>query len=392
MTSGHILRGYDGRLLAAISIGWLSIRLGREAIPPLLPAIIETVDITASTAGFGLTVMWFIYSLSQYPGGRLSDGLSRKTVLVGSLGTVLVGFGILAIISTYAGLLFGFTFVGLGAGLYFAPSRAMLAELFAGRRGQAFGIISAAGSIGAASAAGVAVLSFHLGVWQSAFVPVVLVIACVLWAIHVWQREAYVVEPVSLEIGPTVRRLVQLSRVRWLLLAYMLVSFSWQGFLGFLPTFLQLEKGFSPVFASVAYALVFVIAIVVGPAAGRLADVASRLLVAMIGLAIAAAGLAGMIIVPKSVGVVLGVVFVAVGMRTYPPVMQSHLMGLFPDESMAGDFGSIKTVWTGFGSLAPTYVGLVAARTTYGLAFGGFIACLLVGISVLAYLYVTGND
>lgn len=389
---GDAFRGYDGRLLAAISVGWLGIRLGREAIPPLLPAIIEAVDISPSTAGFGLTVMWFIYALSQYPGGRLSDGLTRKTVLVGSLATVLLGFVVLTVISTYAGLLVGFACVGLGAGLYFSPSRAALADLFTSRRGQAFGIISAAGSLGAATAAGVAALALSVGVWQTAFVPVLLTTAVVLLAIHRWGRETYVVERVSLDVAPTVRRLLELGGVRKILVAYMLVSFTWQGFLGFLPTFLQVERAFSPFLASTAYALVFVTAIVVGPAAGRLADVVSGLLVAMGGLAVAMVGFAGILLLSRPAGVVLGVFLVAVGMRTYPPVMQSHLVGLFPDESMAGDLGSIKTVWTGFGSLAPTYVGLVAARATYGLAFSGFIACLLVGAGVLGWLYATGHD
>lgn len=392
MTAGGVFRGYDGRLLVAVSVGWFGIRLGREAIPPLLPAIIEAVGITPSTAGVGLTVMWSVYALAQYPGGRLSDGLSRKTVLVGSLATVLLGFGVLSVVSTYGGLLVGFALAGLGAGTYFAPSRATLADLFTSRRGGAFGIISAAGSIGAAAAAVVAAVAVTRGPWQSAFVPVLLAVGVVLLAIHVWQREAYVLEPVSFDVGSTARRLFDLPSVRRLLAAYMLVSFSWQGFLGFLPTFLQAERGFSPVLSSATYALVFVTAVVVGPTAGRLGDAISRLAVAMAGLGVAMVGLAGVLLGPRPVGVVLGVFLVALGMRAYPPVMQSHIVGLFPDESMAGDLGSIKTVWTGFGSLAPTYVGFVAARATYGLAFGGFVACLLVAVVVLGSLSLARRD
>lgn len=380
--------GYDGRLMIAISVGWLGIRLGREVIPPLLPVIIETVDITASTAGFGLTVMWFIYSLSQYPGGRLSDGLSRKTILVGGLAIILVGFLVLSVITTYAGLLIGFALLGLGAGFYFAPSRAVLADLFEHRRGQVFGLMSAAGSVGAAAAAGLSVFALYIGYWQSAFIPVLVLLGAVLVAIHLWQRGEYVVEPVSLEVGPTFRRILKLPRIRWFLVAYILVSFTWQGFLGFLPTFLQVEKGFSPALAGTVYASVFVIAIVVGPLAGQIADIVSRVLVAIIGLGIAVVGFVGMLTIPQTFGVAGGVALIAIGLRAYPPVMQSHLIGLFPDESMAGDFGGIKTIWTGLGSTAPTYVGLVAAQSSYTTAFSGFIGCLLVGAVALLGLYV----
>lgn len=391
-SSDRVWRGYEGRLMVAVSIGWFAIRLGREAIPPLLPTIIEAVEISPSDAGFGLTLMWLIYALSQYPGGRLSDGLSRKTVLVASLSTLLTGFLILSVITTYVGLLVGFMFVGVGAGLYYAPSRALLAALFISKRGQVFGIQAAAGSIGAASAAGVTVLALSIGHWQLAFLPVLITISCVLAAIHYWQRGGYVVEPVSLSIQSTARRILKIPQIRWLLVAYVLVSFSWQGFLGFLPTFLQVDKELSPVLASTAYALVFVTAIIIGPTAGKLADIVSRILVAMLGVSLAVLGLVTILLASQAVVLVLGVVLFAVGLRAYPPVMQAHLMGLFPDESMAGDFGGSKTIWTGIGSFAPTYVGVVAARSSYGMAFSGFIICLFVGFFILVYIYATEAD
>lgn len=384
-----IFRGYDGRILVAVSIGWFAIRLGREALPALLPAIIESVDITSSTAGFGLTVLWLIYSLSQYPGGRFSDGLTSKTVLVGSTVGVLAGFLVLSVITTYVGLLFGFALLGLSAGFYFSPSRAVLADLFTSRRGEAFGILSAGGSIGAAMAAGVAIVALEIGVWQSAFLPVLVALVGALVALHVWQREEYVVEPVSLEIRPTIGRLVGMGRIRWYIVAYITVSFTWQGFLGFLPTFLQIEQGFSSLVAGSLYALVFVLAIVIGPIAGRLADVFSDLLVSVVGLGVTVVGIASLVTVPTVVGATAGVGMAALGLRSFPPVMQAHIMGLFPDESMAGDFGGTKMIYTAFGSLAPTYVGVVAASASYTVAFAGFIGFLLVGIAVMVFLYAT---
>lgn len=382
-------RGADGRLLVTISVGWLAIRLGREAIPPLLPVIIEEVNISSATAGVGLTVMWFTYSMCQYPGGRLSDGLSRKLVLVASLGTLVVGFAVLSAVTTYAGLIGGFLFVGVGGGLYFAPSRALLADRFQGRRGEVFGIQSAAGSFGAAVAAGVTVVALAVGVWQTAFLPVLVVLAAVLVALVVWHHEAYNLGWTSLELRSTGRRIVALPRIRPLLVAYMLFSFSWQGFLGFLPTLLQAEKGFDQVLSSGAFAMVFVVAIVVGPLAGRLADRFSRVRVSVAGVTVAVVGFLLVILGSSPVPVVAGVLVVAVGLRSYPPVMQAHLMGLFPDDSMGGDFGGIKTVWTGFGSFAPMYVGFVAAGTSYTTAFSGFVLCLLVVIGLLGYVSST---
>jgi len=384
--------GYDGRVLAAISIGWLAIRLGREAIPPLLPVIIEDMAISPAVAGLGLTAMWFVYATCQYPGGRLSDALSRKTVLTTSLAVLVVGFLVLTVVTTYGGLLVGFILVGLGAGLYFAPARALLADSFGDRRGEVFGIQSAAGSIGAVTAAGVTLAALSFGIWQLSFLPVVCVLGVICLSLVLWHRQAYVLRWVRLGLGGTGHRIASHARVRTLLVAYVFVSFSWQGFLGFLPTFLQAEKGFRPVFASGAFAAVFIVAVIAGPLAGRFADMAPRVLVALSGIGLAIMGILSLVASSTPVIAIFGVLLAALGLRSFPPVMQSHLIGLFPGESMAGDFGAMKTVWTGIGSLSPTYVGLVATRATYNLAFASFVVYLTCSLCVLSYVFLSHTD
>lgn len=384
--------GADGRVLVALSAGWLAVRLGREAIPPLIPTLIEDLQISPSTAGFGLTVMWLVYALSQYPGGRISDALSRKTVLTVSLATLVVGFLALSVVSTYAGLLVGFVLVGLGAGLYFVPSRALLTDVFGERRGHVFGIQSASGSIGAGAAAGVTLAAVSVGVWQLSFLPVLGLLAVVLFALVRWGDGEWVIGRVSLDLGGTGRRVLAVSRARSLLLAYVCVSFAWQGFLGFLPTYLRVEKSFSPVLAGGAFASVFVIAIIVGPLAGRIGDAISRVFVGVIATAVAIGGLIVLIAAGNAVIAVLGVAVVATGLRAYPPVMQAYLIGLFPNDSMGGDLGAMKTIWTGIGSFAPTYVGVVATRWSYELAFAGFVGCLGVACLVLAVIHLSAES
>lgn len=381
--------GANGRVLVALSAGWLAVRLGREAIPPLIPTLIDDLQISPSTAGFGLTVMWLVYALSQYPGGRLSDALSRKTVLTASLTTLVIGFLALSMVSTYAGLLVGFVLVGLGAGLYFVPSRALLTDVFGERRGHVFGIQSASGSIGAGAAAGVTLVAVSVGVWQLSFLPVIGILAVVLFALIRWADGEWVIGRVSLELGGTGRRVLAVSRARSLLFAYICVSFAWQGFLGFLPTFLRAEKSFSPTLAGVAFASVFVVAIVVGPLAGRLGDAISRVFVGLVATAVAIIGLVILIASGTAAVAVVGVIIVATGLRAYPPVMQAYLIGLFPSDSMAGDLGAMKTIWTGIGSFAPTYVGVVATRWNYELAFAGFVVCLGGACLVLAVIHLS---
>jgi hypothetical protein len=63
--------GTDGWVLVTLSAGWLAVRLSREAIPPLIPTLIDDLQTSPSTAGFSLTEYSHVYALSQYPDGRL---------------------------------------------------------------------------------------------------------------------------------------------------------------------------------------------------------------------------------------------------------------------------------------------------------------------------------
>lgn len=382
----RFLTGYSGRLFVVLSFGWLAATLGRSTIPPLLPTIIDHLAITPFQAGMALTLLWVLFSALQYPGGRLSDVLSRKTVLVAGLAAMLVGFGLLTLVSTYPVFLVGVSFVGVGAGAYFIAARAQLTDLFVTRRSQAFGINSAGGTAGSALAAGVAVVALAVATWRTAFLPSIAVLVVVLVAIHVWSRESYVVAPVSLGLQDTGRRVFRDPQVRWLLTAYTLHSLTLQAVAGFLPTFLQVEKEFSPTLASAGFATLWVVGVVAMPLAGTLGDRVTSLPVTGGALGLATLGLVGLLAADSPWLVMVGIVLLAAGLMAYPPVIQAYLMGLFPNTNLGGDFGAFKSVYTGVGSLGPAYVGFVAERASYATAFAGLIVCLVAGVAITLWL------
>ena len=97
----YLIRGYAGRISLLLALGWLVIMTGRSLLPPLLPIISLELSLTPDKAGFALTVVWLAYSLAQYPGGRFSDQLGKKTVLVVSLLLMLIGLILLTQINSY---------------------------------------------------------------------------------------------------------------------------------------------------------------------------------------------------------------------------------------------------------------------------------------------------
>ncbi len=378
----RLFTGYSGRLLLAVSIGWAFIQAGRLLVSPLLPAIRKDLVITSTEAGFAITVIWGIYALLQYPSGRLSDQLSRTTLLVGGLALISAGFLAFSGAPTYLTFLAGAVVVGLGAGLYPTPARGLVSDLFVERRGQAFGLHTASGDVGGILAAGAATVVLAVATWRDAFLPVVLVLLAVLLSLHLWSREGYDVSRVDLAVGETLKRFLAAPQLRWLLLAYSLYAFTWQSAVGFLPTYL-LSKGLPSAIANAGFAALFVVGAIVKPLAGGLGDRVPRGLLAPAVLAVAAAALSVVVFSSTSLVVLAGVAVFAAGLMAYPPVMQAHLMDSFPSDSMGGDLGAMRSLYIGIGSLGSTYVGAAGQFLSYDIAFTGLIGCLLLSSLVI---------
>ena len=380
----RLASGYGGRLFLAVSAGWLCLQGGRLVLSPLLPAVRADLALSNAQAGFAFTVLWGLYALLQYPSGRLSDRLARKPLLVAGLVVAAAGFALLGAATSFPAFVAGAAVVGLGVGLYPTAARALLSDLYVRRRGQAFGIHTASGDLGGLTAAGLATLVLAVATWRAAFLPVVASVALVALALHVWSREAYRVGRVDLGVRETGRRLLATTRLRGLLVAYALFSLAWQSTTAFLPTFLLDAKGFDPAVASAGFAAYFLVGAVVKPVSGGLGDRFPRERLAPLTMLLAAVTMAAVVLADGFVPVALAVVAFAAGLMAFPPLMQAHLMDAFPDESMGGDLGGMRTIYVTVGALGPTAVGLVADLASLTLAFAGIAACALCCGAVVA--------
>lgn len=125
---------------------------------------------------------------------------------------------------------------------------------------------------------------------------------------------------------------------------------------------------------------------IIGPLSGSLGDRLGRLRIAGSALVVSVLGISGMLLTTGTVPVFASVIFLAVGVRSYPPAMQAFAMERFPGDSLAGDFGALKTMYSGIGSLGPLYIGTVGEFANYNLAYVGLVAALVVGIGITATL------
>ena len=379
----RLTAGYTGRMMLVIALGSMASQVGWLVIPPLLPAIIDDLAISSAQAGFALTLLTLFAAAGRYPGGRLADELSRKTVIGFCLVAWIVGFSILAVATTYPLFLLGVSVAGIGIGMYVPAAFAQLSDLFAAKRGQAFGVNNAAYNLAGILAPGLAFAVLLVGPWRLSFVVVVCVVVVLAALVHVWNEEPYVVERVELGFRATVVRTVFDPQVRRVLVVASLISFVWNGSVSFLPLYLESEHGLTSGTAGIAFASLFLVGALVTPLSGWVGDRFGSLRTILVTVCFAVAGLVTLTTTSSVAGVFVGVVVFAIGLLGFWPVMTAYMMSIFPEDSRGGDYGAIGTVYAGVGSTGPAYVGTVGQHLDYTTAYIGFVGCLLVCLGIV---------
>lgn len=379
----RLFGGHTGRLFGLITAAFVAVKLVQRLLPPLLPVIIDDLAITPFLAGIALSAMSLFRAGMQYPSGRLADDLTRTTVILGALGLVVASLAVLALTPTYAVFLAGVVLFGIASGLYDPADRALLSDLFSEKRGRAFGIHMMGSDMSGILAAGLAVWVVSVATWRAAFLPSLVALTLIPPLLYRLSRESVVVSSVELGARSTGARLFGEARMRWLLLSYSLFVFASIAVTSFLPTFLTEVHGVSLAVASSAFALLYAVGIVSKPVSGIVSDRFPRAVVAGTGLAVGGAGLAVVVSAPGATVAVAGFLLYALGQRAVPPALQAHLMDQFPEDSMGGDLGAMRTVYMGVGSLGPAYAGFLANRLGYVAAYTSLIGLFALGSAIL---------
>jgi MFS family permease len=365
---------------------------GRTVLSPLLPEIINTLEITSSQAGFMLTIIWAFTALAQFPGGQISDKLTRKTVLVLSLVCLLTGFGILMGSPGYLSLLFGAVITGVGAGLFPPTAYASIADLFEDRRGQAVGIYVGAFNFGGVSASILAFIALSLGTWRFAFPPILVILLTVAILMHYLNEEPYRFSRVDLEFIDTAKGIASPGQLRLIIFSMGLFFIVWQGVVNFLPTLLQVEKGWTEAAASQAFAGIFVIAMVGNPIAGRVGDKFGFLGVASMAAGLVIASLNVIALAATDLFLLLGITLFAVGISAFMPLMNTYLLYILPPDSTGGYVGGARTIFLLIGSLGSTYVGVLAGYTSYSVSFIGLLPFIFISLIIIGWLSLSDRD
>ena len=142
------------------------------------------LDTTVSGIQLAITIFLLVMAALMIPGGKLTDKYGRKRCF--TLGLVIYGVGALmsAVAPGLPFLILGNSiFEGVGTALLIPPVYILVTMFFSDltSRARAFGAVSAAGGVGAATGPLIGGLITDAISWRAAFVFQALVVAAILW-------------------------------------------------------------------------------------------------------------------------------------------------------------------------------------------------------------------
>lgn len=380
------LRG-DGRvvILVVLAGAWF-VNFGvRMIFPVILPHLQGFFGFGLGTAGVLLTALWFMYAVGQLPGGVLADRLGERVVLVAGL--LLLGVG-LAVVSAAVTLMMVFvgTFViGLALGLYSTPLFTVLSDVFTRHRAAAQGVTLATGNLGSIILPVTAVTTAGLIGWRFGLaypIPILLAAAIgVQSSLPARLSEAPTTSALDPETFRQITRVVRTRSLATATLIMILVSFFFQAFTSFYPTYLITVKNLSTAAAATLFALFFATAMLGQLGAGLVSDRIGPVRTLTLVLATASIGLIALPFATGPYTLLLVTLLIGVQSGTWP-VINAYTIPRIPAALQGGGFGLIRTGFiliTAFGS---TTVGLLAEQTSLELVFAS------IGITIITALIV----
>jgi len=373
-TSVADLRGGGaGWTLLTMALGWLLVNGFRVVLPALLPQVKAEFAVGNAAAGFALTLLWATYAALQFPAGIAADRAGERALLLWGMALSTASLAAFYLAPAFALFLLACAGFGLGAGLFGTPRDMLLTKTYPERANTAYGVVFAAGSLGAAGLP-VAATAVAAGAgWRGAIAA--LLPAFVLVAVGLWRfvpatppgaAEADGLSPVA-----TARRTLGAVTDRPVMLAggaMILFVFTYQALVAFVPTYLVEVKGLDQGLASVLFGLLFVVGAVANPVAGHLADrYGERATV----LGLVAASTATLLALPFASGrLALAVVVPLLGVRVaVGPVTSAYIVGALPEPVQGTGWGLLRTLFFGLGATGSTVVGVFGDAGLFDLAF-----------------------
>lgn len=346
-------------------------RVGQVALSTLGPEIVTTLGITMSLFGLAFTGLSLMSALVQLPSGVLSDRYGERILILSAIIFTGVSTLLLAFTPTYFLFLPLMMMVGIGSGLYYSPSTALLDKLY-DQIGRAIGTYRISGQIaGVIAPVVVGVLSFYYG-WRIALFAMGLILIPILGGVLIFMKPTTPNNPdTTIRTHAAPRRLLGLLSHPGLAGTTILagiIQFVEVASFTFLPAILQQHHGLSTAMAGSFYTLYFVTVAVLHPVSGWLSDYLGRDFVIGITLLAGFVGFGLLTQQASHLGLITAVILAGVSMTWAAPV-QSRFMDDLGEAERGVGFGLVRTIYLLVGALGSYVVGIFITEAGWVFAF-----------------------
>jgi MFS family permease len=368
----------------------------------LLPIIGHELGLTFSQIGLIMTCQSIAGALANVPGGILVDTVGRKGLLMAlSLFWVGLPYLLMSFTHSYLMLLACVALVGIGNSLWHPTAIPTLARRYPARKGLVLSLHGMGGNAGDAVAPLVVGALLAVLTWRQVVVlnvlpglVISLLLLVFLGSLQLARSSAgknagAPADDAPRSLADYARGLRDLFRNRGLVLLSTSGAFrsmTQNALLTFLPLYLALELGYSPVLIGGAMFALQAAGLAAAPLAGHWSDRVGRRSVMMTCMAMSALVLLLMTVAGRSP---LFVVFIAaLGFFLYAnrPVIQAWLLETTPKSMGGSSIGILFGAQSLGASVAPLIGGLIADRWGLGAVFfflAGTIVCANLFIALM---------
>lgn len=354
---------------------WFLAKFLRYVLPPLFPTFQETYAVSNTQLGLVFTGLLAGYAAMQFPSGALADRIGTVRVITGGAVVAALGAGLLFVAPGFGVLVAAVVLIGIGTGAHKTVAITLLSAVYVERTGGALGVMDTVGeSAGVVGPALVAVVLAAAVDWRLLFLAGALGILALglLFRQRVAEQapeptggsdtedEAGMHEYLAAFRAPRFAAFSALA---------ILVAFTINGLVSFLPLYLSAGAGLPTETASLIFSGFFAVS-AVQPFTGGVADRVGTLWVIAALLALALACLVALLLAGGAPALGLAVLGLGVSLHGFRPVRDAHFMTVIPDDVVGGTLGIVRTAMLAAAAASPAAVGYLSDVSTFRVAFG----------------------
>lgn len=351
----------------------------RFLIGVFVPLIILEFSVSKSQIGLVLTGMYATYALIQFPSGILSDTFSEKAIILVGLIASIISTILIAVSPNFP--LFGLAIIcfGAGTGLYFSPASSLVSKVF-DEHGGPLAVMTSSGSLaGLVFPAVGGVIGVYLG-WRIGFLTSLAIIVPALiatwWVLPATHDRNRLLSDLDLHLHVLSR-----PGVLYTIVLAIVLSFSFQSFASFLPTFFVEYQGLNTDLAGILFGVVLGLSSIAQPIAGRLSDFTSRDFAIGLSLTLMLVGLTVFLLSTSIIELVIGAITLGLGI-SWPGPVQARIMDQLDVSERGSGYGLVRTTYTLIASLGSVVIGTVVDLSGWSTAISVillmFVFCLVI--------------